>query len=138
MIGGWMSFSGVSGQAHFQCTALADLLPVEMLGYDDRVETPAGVTPRVDAPGHPVLEGVPGDWPFFLGYNRFTPKAEAQVVMSVGADPFLVLSTRGSGRVAAFASDCSPHWGTPEFLDWSGYRRFWANIMSWLANTTAS
>jgi uncharacterized membrane protein len=103
-----------------------------MLGIDDRIEEPSGVHPRASLP-HPILSGIPGEWPYFLGYNRFTAKPDATVVLSVGDDPFLVVGSHGSGRVAAFASDCSPHWGSPEFTAWSAYGRFWTQLLRWLA-----
>jgi uncharacterized membrane protein len=134
MVGGYMSFSGIEGKAHYQSTPLAEVLPVTMLGHDDRVETPEGVTPAVAGP-HAVLDGIPADWPHFLGYNRLAAKPDATVLMSVGTDPFLTVGGWGRGRVAAFASDCSPHWGSPEFLGWEGYDPFWARLVDWLGGT---
>ena len=132
MVGGYMSFSGFEGKARYQATPLAAALPVELLGHDDRVETPQGVTPTVRA-AHAVLDGIDQDWPYFLGYNRLVAKSDADVVMTVDDDPFLVLGAAGrGGRTAAFASDCSPHWGSPEFLAWPDYARFWSQLVGWL------
>lgn len=133
MVGGYMSFSGIEGKAHYAATPLAGVLPVEMLVGDDRIETPEGVNPTVAAE-HEVLSGIPGDWPYFLGYNRIRAKPDATVVLAVDDDPFLVLGTAGAGRVAAFASDCSPHWGSPEFLAWPHYGPFWSNLIDWLGS----
>jgi uncharacterized membrane protein len=131
MVGGYLSFSGLEGKGHYQATPPAEALPVEMLGYDDRIETPEGVTPVVKE-AHAILDGVSPDWPHFLGYNRLRPKAGAQVLMSVESDPFLVVGHHGQGRVAAFASDCSAHWGSPEFLTWEHYGPFWGQLADWL------
>jgi len=131
MVGGYMSFSGLEGKARYQATPLAAVLPVEMLGYDDRVETPEGVVP-VTLAQHPLLEGIAGEWPHFLGYNRLRAKSEATTLLEVDSDPMLVLGAHGSGRTAAFASDCSPHWGSPEFLAWEHYGRFWGQLLDWL------
>ena len=131
MVGGYMSFSGFEGKARYQATPLASILPVELLGHDDRVETPEGVIPTVQT-SHAVLDGIASDWPYFLGYNRLEAKSDASVVMTVQDDPFLVLGTAGQGRVAAFASDCSPHWGSPAFLAWPDYARFWSQLVAWL------
>jgi uncharacterized membrane protein len=135
MIGGYMSFSGIEGKARYHATRLRAVLPVEMLGIDDRVEEVEGVVPRVVAPDHPVLAGVPAAWPHFLGYNRFAARSGASVLMAVGDhdDPFVVVGEHGDGRVAAVAGDCAPHWGSPEFLGWHGYDRFWNNLLGWLA-----
>ncbi len=132
MIGGYMSFGGFEGRARYATSPLAAALPVEIAQNDDRVEEPEGVTPTVIG-DHPVLAGIPGDWPYFLGYNRLRAKGDAKVILSVGDDPFLTLGQHGSGRVAAFASDCSPHWGSPEFLAWPHYAAFWSQLTAWLA-----
>jgi uncharacterized membrane protein len=134
MVGGYMSFSGFEGKARYQSTPLASVLPVGLLGHDDRVEMPEGVTPSLRS-SHPVLEGIGSDWPHFLGYNRLQAKEDATIVLAVEDDPFLVLAPAGEGRVAAFASDCSPHWGSPEFLAWPGYSRFWSQLVTWLGGT---
>jgi uncharacterized membrane protein len=131
MVGGYMSFSGFEGKGRYQATPLAATLPVDMLGCDDRVERPDGVTPVVRAP-HEVLHGLAEEWPYFLGYNRLAAKADADVVMIVDDDPFLVLGRAGQGRTAAFASDCSPHWGSPAFLSWPDYAPFWSRLVTWL------
>jgi uncharacterized membrane protein len=75
------------------------MLPVEIAGRDDRIEEPEGIDPVV-AKDHVVLKGIPPNWPYFLGY----------------------------GPVGAFASDCSPHWGSPESLTWPHYSKFWSQL----------
>lgn len=135
MVGGYMSFSGFEGKARYQNTALAEVLPVRMLGHDDRIEAPEGVTPVLTG-DHPILSGLGSPWPHFLGYNRLVAKSAQDVLMTVGGDPFLVAAPFGKGRVAAFASDCSPHWGSPEFMAWSGYQPFWNQLVRWLAGGT--
>lgn len=132
MVGGFMSFSGFGGNACYHNTVFADLLPVRMLGHDDRVECPEGIHPQV-VEQHPVLDGIDPEWPHFLGYNRLIAKPDATTVLREGNDPFLVLGSHGQGRVAAFASDCSPHWGSPEFVGWEHYPRFWGQLVEWLA-----
>jgi len=132
MIGGYMAFSGFEGRGRFGMTPLIDILPVRTLVGDDRIEAPAGVVPKV-VQNHDLLAEITGEWPHFLGYNRVIAKDDASVLMTAGADPFLVVGEFGKGRSAAFASDCSPHWGSPEFLAWQHYRPFWDSLMSWLA-----
>lgn len=132
MIGGWMSFAGIDGRACFHGSYLEEALPVRCLPYDDRVERPEGVTPAAALPDHPVLRGLPGEWPFFLGYNRVVPKEGAAVVLSFGKDPLLCVGEYGAGRAAAFTSDCAPHWGPRAFLEWKGYPAFWSNLAAWL------
>jgi uncharacterized membrane protein len=132
MVGGYMSFSGFEGKARYQGTPLARVLPVQMLGHDDRIETPEGMTPRATVQQHPILAGLDGEWPHFLGYNRVIP-THGEVLLTFGEDPLLVVGERQSGRAAAFTSDCSPHWGSPEFMSWPGYSRFWNNLVGWLS-----
>lgn len=47
MIGGYMSFTGIDGTARYGQTEIADVLPVEMLDIDDRVEAPQGLVPEL-------------------------------------------------------------------------------------------
>ncbi|MFN8160980.1 MAG: glutamine amidotransferase [Solirubrobacterales bacterium] len=131
MVGGYMSFSGIDGRARYGSSPLADVMPVQMLIGDDRVETPEGVVPKVSLPNHPALGGTSSDWPALLGYNRLIAKADATVVASVASDPLLVVGTAGSGQAVAFASDFAPHWAPPEFVDWSDYPKLWSSIVSW-------
>jgi uncharacterized membrane protein len=133
MVGGWMSFAGIDGKARYHGSPLEEALPVTCLPYDDRQERPEGVVPAVLRADHPVLAGVPADWPFFLGYNRVAPKAGAETVLAFGPDPLLSVWIHGKGRAAAFTSDCAPHWGPPGFLDWAGYPVFWNALVCWLS-----
>ena len=133
MIGGYLSFSGIDGKARYQRTALADLLPVQMVDGDDRVECPQGVAPDILAPDHPLFEGIEGDWPRFLGYNQLQATSRGNTLASVGDDVFLAVAEVGRGRTAVFASDCGPHWGPPEFVQWQHYGRLWTNLTTWLA-----
>ncbi|MDD3516418.1 MAG: glutamine amidotransferase, partial [Synergistaceae bacterium] len=59
---------------------------------------------------------------------------DALVAATVNGDPFIALRRVEKGRTAAFSSDCAPHWGPPEFLNWSGYGRFWNNLVAWLTS----
>jgi len=132
MIGGFMSFSGFEGRGRYGLTPLAEVLPVDLLTFDDRVESPEGVVPAAVAE-HAITRGLPSEWPYFLGYNRLISKAASHTLMNVGGDPFLVTGTHGAGRTAAFASDCSPHWGSPEFMQWPHYGQFWTQLADWVA-----
>jgi uncharacterized membrane protein len=106
---------------------------VTISAADDRAERPEGVHPAVVPPGHPVLDGVPEDWPALLGYNQLTAKSAAQVLVRCDADPLLTVGRHGAGRSAAFASDCAPHWCPPGFMAWPGYDPLWGNLINWLA-----
>lgn len=133
MIGGYLSFTGIDGKARYGMSPLADVLPVTMLPYDDRVEMSDGAEVEVCEPAHPVLGGTPAEWPSLLGYNRLVPKPGAVVVARAGDDPLLVVGEYGRGRVVAFASDLAPHWAPPEFLQWPHYANLWTSMLSWTA-----
>lgn len=139
MIGGWESFHGFGG--NWDGTPIGSTLPVEISGSDDRVNF-----------AQPALLH-PTDWteelwglPWFLcppsvgGINRFKPKSDSQVLLSVS--PFrpyynvvvkairwqsdssaaaLVTGKSGQGRTAAFATDVAPHW-VGGFVDWGPSR----------------
>ena len=133
MIGGYMSFTGIDAKSRYGETAIADILPVGMLDRDDRAESPGGVYPEILHPEHPIFEGMDGKWPHFLGYNRTAMKTDSgDLLATIGGDPFIAVADYGRGRSAVFTSDCAPHWGPREFMEWKHYNRFWCNLMDWL------
>jgi uncharacterized membrane protein len=132
MAGGYLSFQGFEGKAFFRGTPVDDVLPSVISPYDDRVEAPEGVDPKVIDADHAVLAGVDGGWPFLLGYNRFTVKDDARVLAEVGTDPLLAVREVGRGRTLAWASDIGPHWCPDEFVAWPGYATLFTNAVRWL------
>ena len=132
MIGGYLSFAGIDNKARYAMTPLAKALPVEILNYDDRVECPEGIVPRVTDASHPIFRGIGKDWPFFLGYNKIKVKDGAKELAVIGEDTFIAVMEYGKGRTLAFASDCAPHWGPKEFMDWESYRPLFGNMVRWL------
>ncbi|MCY0906563.1 glutamine amidotransferase [Arthrobacter sp. H14-L1] len=134
MIGGYLSFSGIQARAAFRNTAVADVLPVEILPEDDRWELPAGMSGVVHIPGHQVLGSAGEEWPLLLGYNRTVLKEGSELVASINGDPLIALSEQGDGRSAVFTSDCSPHWAPTAFCeDWTGYREIFDGIIRWVS-----
>jgi uncharacterized membrane protein len=134
MVGGYLTFQGIEAKGHYAGSLLEEALPVTIFPYDDRVETPEGVTPELSAPDHPLAGGLPGTWPAILGYNRLTARPEATTIAVAGPDPLVVAWDYGRGRAVAFASDCGPHWAPPAFVEWNGYQTLWQNIANWTAN----
>lgn len=134
MVGGYLTFQGIDAKAQYAGSPVEAALPVLLERQDDRVEAPQGIAPRVDIPDHPIIAGLPQDWPQLLGYNRIAAKPDAAIVARVGADPLLVAGSYGKGRGVAFASDCGPHWAPPPFVEWSGYQRLWSQLCDWAAN----
>jgi uncharacterized membrane protein len=136
MVGGYYSFQGINGGARYHGTPIEEVLPVEMLPYDDRVEVPEGFTPVVKQKAHPILAGFAGDWPPLLGFNEVKAKSGAEVLATASADydgkPLLVAGAFGKGRTLAWTSDIGPHWLPPEFAAWPGYSRLWRQALNWL------
>lgn len=133
MVGGYLSFSGIEGKAGYPRTELADVLPILMMEGDDRCEASQGASVEVVEPGHPAVKGIPPGWPRFLGYNRLRPRPGAAVIARCGEDVFLAAGEYGRGRSLAFASDCGPHWGPPQFVEWAHYGALWAGFVRWLS-----
>lgn len=131
MAGGYLTFQGIDAKGQYAGSAVEEALPVTLMRDDDRIEMPQGVTPSVTDASHPIVRGLPADWPALLGYNRVTAKPGASLIAQVDADPLLVAGAFGKGRGVAFTSDCAPHWAPPPFLDWAGYAPLWNGICEW-------
>ncbi|NBI07115.1 glutamine amidotransferase [Senegalia massiliensis] len=131
MIGGYMAFTGIDAKSRYGETAIKDILPVKCLEKDDRVELPQGITPVIEKE-HEILNGVDNDWPHFLGYNKTIAKEHATVLATIGNDPFIAVAEYGKGKSAVFTSDCAPHWGPTEFVEWKYYNKFWNNLIDWV------
>lgn len=125
MIGGYMSFAGENGQAGYARTPLADVLPVEISAYDDRIERPSGVRPRNQG-----LEELPTEWPPVLGYNRVSASGDGEVLATVDGDPLVVVGEYGDGSSFAFTADCAEHWAPTQFLEWERLPDLWSAILS--------
>jgi uncharacterized membrane protein len=134
MCGGWLSFTGRMGYGGWHKTPVATILPVEMLGVDDEMETPEGAIPNAVNPDHPIMKEI--DWknaPPFLGYNktRLKPGASLLATITEGNDPFIAAWECGKGRTMAFMSDPVLHWGY-NFIRWKYYSQFWTQAVHWL------
>lgn len=132
MIGGYMTFQGIDGRGRWHGTPVEACLPVEIHFCDDRVEVPEGYEPQVVQGEHPILKGIPDQWPFLLGYNRVRTKPEGLNLLEHEGDPILIVGTYGLGKTMAFTSDCAPHWAPYEFLEWKYFDQFWQQAAQWL------
>lgn len=137
MAGGYLSFQGFQGKANYHGTAIEDILPVEILPYDDRQETPQGVSGRLTSEQHEITAGLDEEWPLLLGYQRLTAKPRSTVLATVENRPLLAVSSVERGRTLAFASDISPHWATPDFMAWGGYGRLFGQAVEWLGSAAS-
>jgi uncharacterized membrane protein len=136
MIGGYFSFTGFQAKARFKDTPIEELLPVTMQPYDDRVEIPEGVDLVLDSSvQHPIVAGLPRQWPHIFGYNRTTAKEDADVLMqSPKGDPIIVAGRHGKGRAVAYTTDCAQDWASQELLGWDKYGQLWDQLLRWVGN----
>lgn len=134
MCGGYLSFAGIDGKGKYAGSPVEEVLPVSVLPYDDRVENPEFNVPVTVDANHPLGVGMPADWPTVHGYNRVLADEDAQVVVSIGSDPFIVAGTFGEGRSFVFTTDIGPHWAPQHFLDSAAYRKFWPRAIAWAAH----
>lgn len=132
MVGGYLTFSGIEAKARWGQGPVADVLPVNILDRDDRVEAPAGLIPTIMT-DHPIVSGLDATWPPLLGLNEVTAKEGSLSLVAAGDYPLLVLSGTNAPRTAAFTSDLAPHWATPAFVEWDGYQPLFDKIVRWLA-----
>lgn len=140
MVGGYLTFQGIDGRGRWHRTPVEQALPVTCMPFDDRVEMPEGATPQVTNADHPILDGVPSDWPYLLGVNELTvDEGDADVILTLPKDqgglPLLVAGTHGAGRSLAWASDMSEHWLPKSFMAWDGYNKLFANMVIWAAGS---
>lgn len=133
MAGGYLSFQGFQARANFARTPVADVLPVTMLGGDDRAERPEGVAPRLVDPDHPVASAWRDGAPELLGYNVVEPRPDAQVVARVGDDVLLATREVERGRSLVWTTDIGPHWCPQPFLDWDGFAPVVGSMLRWLS-----
>lgn len=132
MAGGYMSFQGFQARANFARSPLAEVLPVEMSDYDDRVEAPEGLLPTLVAPEHPVGAAWRGTAPAILGFNRVRAKPDADVVALVGAEVLIATGEYGDGRSLVWTTDIGPHWCPDELSRWEGFEPLMAAMIRWL------
>ena len=69
MVGGYLTFSGVDAKGKWHDTAVQEVLPVEVLTVDDRMEHCEGTTP-VTVVQHEALNGIPGEFPRYWDITR--------------------------------------------------------------------
>ena len=158
MIGGVHSF-GPGGYAE---TPLKEVLPVKMnrferQGLDDEISedlhlpgplkmkpTPisAGRFPMMLGPDQRASEAVWSELLPLRDANRFrleNVKTGAEVLARAATDqPLLVASAYGDGRVLAFAGDSTWQWAMQGDEAASAHRRFWRQIVLWLARKDES
>lgn len=139
MIGGWESFRGLAGE--YLHSLLEEILPVQLLEVDDRVNYDQGIMVFPNDPAQTLNAGL--DWerpPLIGGYNAFLPRKDSQVCLwgrklnirreegrtncCFGEEllPLCVRAKAGKGKATALAFDLAPHW-IGGMVDWGRERR---------------
>lgn len=80
----------------------------------------------------PILDGLTQP-PNLQGYVATTARNTAQVILRAPdpyADPILSTWQYGLGRSIAFTSDASGRWAADWVSSWSGFSRFWGQVLS--------
>lgn len=138
MAGGYLSFQGFQAIANYARSPIADVLPVDMLTSDDRVEAPQGATCALVSTEHDIAKAWPAGAPRLLGYQFVTAKPDAEVVATVDGDILIATREVGSGRSLVWTSDIGPHWCPEEFLAWEGFAPVVAAMLQWLGASRAT
>jgi uncharacterized membrane protein len=87
---------------------------------------------------HPMLRGfATGEMPPLLGYVKTHRRSLSQVpLVTDQGDPLLAHWRFGLGKVTAFTSDCKSRWSASWITGWSGYSRFWAQVLREMARSS--
>lgn len=143
MLGGYHSF----GPGLYHATPLANILPVEMPGYEiQELDQP----PKLDyhiggsvkikpSKSHFITrlgQGIEGgdvweELPAMKTPNRLVAKDTARVLIETDAGDPILLTTSVGGRVAAFAGADTWKWRTEYSIEI--HKRFWRQMILWLA-----
>lgn len=129
MVGGWGSFSGPFGG--WKGSLIEQLLPVDCLDDDDRLNFPGGASIGKFR-SHRSIRSIDLSYaPAICGMNRVLPKKKSKVVLHVRkilsngerirldkvCYPLLTVSSDASVKTAAFSCDFAPHW-CGGLVDW--------------------
>ena len=133
VIGGPYAF----GNGEFEDTRFLDVLPVELSGPFDLKWAGKGKSWNLEPArkDDPLLKGVPFDQkPKVFWRHVVTPKPGAEVVLTAGGKPVLILGKYGQGKVAVLT--LSPTGigakGETAWWDWAGWSQLVQNIFTWL------
>lgn len=132
MHGGWYSFSGQQGKGGWGRSLFADVLPVQCLETDDLFESTEAFATRVNLPEHPMVQGIDfTTLPPLLGFNETKLRSGCESIVDIQFNgkwyPLLASRQFGKGKVTAWTTGASPHWGI-NFVRWPLYDRFWQQV----------
>jgi Ca-activated chloride channel homolog len=115
-------------------TGLEQILLRDVMEFTGSTAVEKPITPIIVRAAE-VIEGIGIDQsPALKGYVKYEAKPSADLLLSVPGekadtkDPLLVRWQYGLGRVTVFTSDAKSRWAE-NWVSWSGYDRFWGNVM---------
>jgi uncharacterized membrane protein len=134
MNGGWYSFSGEIGKGGWGRSRFHDAMPVVCLQGDDLIESTSSYPVRSQHSDHPVLEGISLDEiPPILGFNETSLRPGATALLEIENmgtwHPLLAIQPFGEGKVSAFTTSASPHWGI-NLVKWDSYPQLWQQLFT--------
>ncbi|MCA6078118.1 glutamine amidotransferase [Fulvivirga sedimenti] len=134
MNGGWYSFGGELGKGGWGRSVFHDALPVVCREGDDLIESTSSYMVRTQVEGHAVMSGIDvSEIPPILGFNQTTLRPGAEALLEIHAwgewHPLLAGHHVGKGKVTAFTTSASPHWGI-NLVKWPQYRQLWAQLFT--------
>ena len=134
MNGGWYSFSGQVGKGGWGRSLFRDVLPVKCLETDDLLESTASFEVRSSMENHPILKGIDfSGFPPILGFNETKRRTESETLLEIKYwdqwFPLLAQHSFGQGRVSAWMTGASPHWGI-NLIKWNQYDQFWEQLFT--------
>ncbi|MEJ2004609.1 MAG: glutamine amidotransferase [Cyclobacteriaceae bacterium] len=105
------------------------VLPVICREGDDLIESTASYNIRSANISHPVLKGIDlEEVPPILGFNQTKLRSGAKALLEIEAwgewHPLLAIHDYGKGKVSAFTTSASPHWGI-NLVKWPQYDKLW-------------
>ncbi|HEY3319733.1 MAG TPA: glutamine amidotransferase [Planctomycetota bacterium] len=100
-----------------------------------RQDAEHGIPVALSAAGA-TLKEFGSNFPKTTAFVVTTPKdrAEMQLYTTVEGEklPILMSWHYGLGKAVAFTSDSTNRW-SPDWVAWSGYKKFWTNILTWVS-----
>jgi uncharacterized membrane protein len=104
------------------------------LEYDDLIESTAGYQVRTNYHQDPIVAGI--DWstiPPILGFNEVNRRDDSKDLVEIKNEdtwyPLLSIREYGKGKVSAWMTGASPHWGI-NFVKWKEYNKFWQQLFT--------
>ncbi len=136
MNGGWYSFGGEIGKGGWGRSLFHEVLPVVCNQGDDLIESTASYPVRITASDHPVIQNISVDnIPPILGFNETQLRKDCQSILEIQSQevwyPLLAARTYEKGKVSAFTTSASPHWGI-NLVKWDQYDLLWQQLFTLL------